>query len=280
MEQNTQEWLDFRRNKIGASDASCIMGINPWKTSYQLWEEKVFGKEQEQNGAMKRGSMMEDAARIDFEKQTGISVMPKVVVSPDRPWQMASLDGVSFDGSTFVEIKCPNKETHDMALAGVVPDHYYTQMQHQMSVLKANEGLYFSFDGRKGKVVTVKRDEKYIDEMLGEEEKFYECMISQTAPALSGRDYRAREDAEWNDTAKEWLELSNYIKSLEEGEKELRGKLIAMSQNQSSKGAGVRLTRSMSKGLIDYKNAATLLGIDFEPFRKPSYERWTLSACK
>lgn len=280
MKQNTQEWLDFRKNKIGASDASAIMGISPWKTRYQLWEEKVYGKEQEQTGAMRRGSMMEESARIEFEKLTGVSVMPKVVVSKDRPWQMASLDGISFDGSVFVEIKCPNKETHEMALAGVIPEHYHTQMQHQMSVIDADEGLYFSFDGKKGKVVTVKRDNSYIDEMIEEEQKFYECMTSMTAPPLTDRDYKMREDDAWNQVAQEWLELSKYMKQLEESEEELREKLIALTGDQSSKGSGIRVTKSIYKGMVDYKSIPQLIGVNLDAYRKEPTHRWTISACK
>lgn len=280
MRQNTQEWLDFRRNKIGASDASVIMDISPWKTKYQLWEEKVFGKEQEQNGAMMRGSMMEEEARDEFEKMTGISVMPKVVVHPTRSWQMASLDGISFDGSVFVEIKCPNASTHQMALDGRIPDHYFAQMQHQMSVLDLPEGLYFSFDGKKGKVVTIKREEFFIEEMLEKEEKFYECMTTQTPPALSDKDYIYRDDEQWNTLANEWIELSKYMKQLEEQEDELREKLIGLTDGSSCKGYGIRVTRSFSKGLVDYKKVPELVGVDLETYRKPSSERWTVAICK
>lgn len=282
MQQNTQEWLDFRRNKIGASDAPIILGISPYRnaTPYSLWEEKVFGKDREKTGAMRRGTLMEPQALAEFERQTRISVMPKVAVSKERPWQMASIDGISFDESIFVEIKCPGREDHESAVNGIIPDHYQTQMQHQMSVLDLPEGLYFSFDGKEGVVIPFKRDDLYIEEMLEQEEKFYECMMTQTAPDLCERDYIIRDDLIWNETAKEWLELSKYIKQLEESEEELRSKLIRLSEGQSTKGSGIRVTRSRPKGTIDYKSAATALGIDFEPYRKPSSERWTLAACK
>jgi len=280
MQQNTQEWLDFRRNKIGASDASVILGLSPYKTKYQLFEEKIFGKEQEQNGAMMRGHFMEEAARTEFEKQTGISVLPKIVVSSERPWQMASLDGISFDGKVFVEIKCPNREVHEMAEKGGIPDHYMAQMQHQMSVLNLPEGLYFSFDGRKGNLVTVKRQEFYIEEMIEEEAKFYECMKTQVPPALSDKDYVLRDDPQWLELAQEWKELSAYIKSMEENEEELRKKLLAFANGQSTKGGGIRVTRSIAKGQVNYKAIPELTGIDLEAYRKEPAERWTLASCK
>lgn len=280
MEQNTQEWLDFRRNKIGASDCPVILGISPYRTSYQLWEEKVFGKEQIQTSAMARGHELEETARQEFEKLTGISVMPKVMVHPKRSWQMASLDGISFDGSTFVEIKCPNKEIHQMAEDGRIPVYYYAQMQHQMSVINADQGFYFSFDGSKGALVPINRDNGYIQVVLEKEEKFFECMINKEPPALTDKDYIIQNGQEWVKIADEWKELSSYIETLKESQEELRNKLIAFANGQNSKGNGVRVTRSISKGVVDYKKIPELIGVDLELYRKPSSEKWTLAACK
>lgn len=283
MKQNTQEWLDFRRNKIGASDAAAIMGLSPWRTRYQLWEEKVYGKEQTQTGAMKRGSYYEEEARSEFEKMTGLSVKPKVIVSDERDWQMASLDGISFDGTVFTEIKVPNKEIHELAKNGVIADYYNIQMQHQYATSsKLEKGLYFSYlpDQKEGILVEVKRDDLLIEQMLEEEEKFYELMLSKTPPPLSERDYSFKDDANWNDMASEWLELSRYIKSLEEREEELRKQLILSAAGQNAKGAGIRVTRSFYKGLVDYKSIPELMGVDLEKYRKPESERWTIAACK
>lgn len=36
-----EEWLQYRRCGIGGSDASVVMGENPWRSVLQLWEEKT-----------------------------------------------------------------------------------------------------------------------------------------------------------------------------------------------------------------------------------------------
>lgn len=41
IKNGTKEWLDFRKNGIGGSDAAAILGLNPWKTNIELWEEKT-----------------------------------------------------------------------------------------------------------------------------------------------------------------------------------------------------------------------------------------------
>ena len=35
------DWLEARKNRIGGSDASAVLGINPYKTNIELWQEKV-----------------------------------------------------------------------------------------------------------------------------------------------------------------------------------------------------------------------------------------------
>lgn len=34
-------WLESRKKGVGGSDVSTIMGLNKYKTSYQLWMEKT-----------------------------------------------------------------------------------------------------------------------------------------------------------------------------------------------------------------------------------------------
>ena len=282
MKQNTQEWLDFRRNKIGASDAAAIMGVSPWHTPYQKWEEKVFGKDLEQNTAMKRGSYYENEARESFEKEFGISVMPKVIVSSERDWQMASLDGVSFDGTVFTEIKVPNHEAHELAKKGIIADYYNIQMQHQYSVDRnLKQGLYSSYcpKTKETVIVEVKKDELFIEQMLEEEEKFYQMMLNKEAPPLCDRDYRIQGD-KWIELALETKELGDYAKSVQEQYEEKRKELISLSDGQNCIGGGIKLTRSLPKGLVDYKSIPELMGVNLEMYRKPASERWTLTACK
>src|ERR1700687_1609005 len=132
MEQGTKEWHNLRRTKIGASDAPVIMGVSPWKTAYELYLEKMMGTEQEVSASMARGTALEEAARERFQDKTGILMMPQVVLSKEREWQMASLDGISFDGTSILEIKHAKKEIFEMAVQGELPDYYMIQVQHAL----------------------------------------------------------------------------------------------------------------------------------------------------
>lgn len=39
--KDRNEWLQNRMKYIGGSDASAVIGLNPWKTNVQLWMEKT-----------------------------------------------------------------------------------------------------------------------------------------------------------------------------------------------------------------------------------------------
>jgi putative phage-type endonuclease len=277
IQQNTPEWIEMRKSKIGASDAPIVLGISPWKTPFQLWEEKVMGKEQTTSHAMARGHALEDQARECFEKLTGISIMPKVVVHPERTWQMASLDGITFDGTTIVEIKCPNKETHALAEKGIIPDHYMAQVQHQLSVTGAEKAFYFSYNGERGSLVEVFADDKFIAKMIEKEEAFYQCMLNQTAPELIERDYVNRNDALWKELVEEYKEVKHELDILKECEEAVRDKIIELAEKKNSVGSGIKLTKMFVKGRVDYDVIPELIGVNLDPYRKPTCEKWRIS---
>ena len=159
--QGSKEWLDMRKNYIGGSDAPVIMNVSPYATPYQRWEQKLdLVTVKESNWAMQRGHNLEDPARLQLEKMTGLFFLPQVKFHAKLPWMMASLDCIDPEGKTMAEIKCPNKDDHAIALSGQVPDHYYPQLQHQLEVCELEMGYYFSFDGTAGVLVKVYRDDK------------------------------------------------------------------------------------------------------------------------
>ena len=53
-----EEWLLLRRKGIGGSDAAAIVGLNRWRSAFDVYAEKVGLKpEQPDNEAMRRGGL-------------------------------------------------------------------------------------------------------------------------------------------------------------------------------------------------------------------------------
>jgi len=184
LQQGTEAWHAFRRTRVGASDAVIIAGLSPWMTKYQLWCEKLgLIEPQPINSSMQRGMILEPVARRCYEKMTGIDVVPTIRVSKEFPWCFASLDGISLDEKTIVEIKCTNKKNHAMAKDGKIPPYYMPQVQHQIYVCGLDSCDYFSYDGSSGILVTVPRDDAYISRLIEMEKEFYNCMITFMEPS-------------------------------------------------------------------------------------------------
>jgi putative phage-type endonuclease len=279
--QQTEEWHKLRKQKIGASDAPVIMQVSPWKTPLQLWEEKTLGTVSVPNRAQQRGLDLEQKARDEFEKMTGVYLRPRVKLHATIEWMMASLDGCSIDGETVAEIKCAGERDHSMAVNGKVPDHYFPQLQHQLEVCELDCVHYFSFDGEKGVIVKVYRDDAYIKEMLSKEKEFWERMMNQNPPpAIESRDFQAREDLAWRTLAERYALVSSQLGELESMEKELRSKLIETAENKNSIGAGIKLSRVVRKGNVDYSVIPELQSVELDQYRKKPIESWRITMQK
>lgn len=277
-QQNTDEWLEMRKNHIGASDAAVIMEVSPWSTPHALWEEKIgIRQPRVLNSAMARGNRLEDAARECFINMTGIVVFDEVVFHPQYPWMMASLDGIDMERKNIVEIKCPGPDDHDMAVNGYVPAKYYPQLQHQMEVTGLDQCHYFSFDGEHGVIVIVNRNQDYIDKLVKKEYEFYECMQSLEPPKLLERDYIERTDELWMAASNAWVAVQNELEQLKAREEELRETLVGLSGKANARGAGIKVSRVLRKGTVDYKSIPELQGIDLNQYRKPTTECWRIS---
>jgi putative phage-type endonuclease len=182
-EQGSDEWHNLRRSKITATDSICIMGLSPWTTIQELWEEKMQIRPPKKiNSAMQRGMILEPKARKLFEEKTGLLMVPDVRIHEQEQWLLASLDGISMDGKEILEIKCTNKKNHALAKTGQIPEYYYPQVQHQIFVCGVDRCHYCSFDGTDIVVVLVYRDNNFIASMIKKEYAFYNCMITLKEP--------------------------------------------------------------------------------------------------
>jgi putative phage-type endonuclease len=181
----TQEWKNWRRTKITASDAPSILGASPWKSISDLYIEKLFKIEKEDNPYMARGRYLEPIALEAFEEETGLVMFPAVVESDSIDWMGASLDGLSIDQKAFVEIKCSGKLDHAFVVEKrQPPNKYIAQIQHQIFCTGLEFAYYFSFDGDKGITIEVPRDQEFIEKMIAKEFEFWNCLRNFTPPEI------------------------------------------------------------------------------------------------
>ena len=176
LEQDTEQWLEWRHTGIGGSDASTIMGENRFKSPVQLLYEKKNRIDEPSNEAMAEGKRLEPHARTDYVKKTNKDVHPICIQSVEYPWLLASLDGLSADRKKLVEIKC-GKSSYRRATYEEVPEYYKGQLQHQLMITGLQSLDYWCYrPSSPGILLSVERDERYIELLFEEEKTFYEQM--------------------------------------------------------------------------------------------------------
>ena len=173
--QGTSEWLDWRNQGLGASDAPAIMGENPWKSRERLLKEKLNELSFWQNDAMRRGIELEPEARRRYEQMTGIKVRPVCLESTQFDWLRASIDGLAHDGSSVVEIKCGESVYRHAASKRQVPQYYLGQLQHILAVTGLPRIDFWCYlPGRPEIHICIDRDNNYIDRLIKREMEFWQ----------------------------------------------------------------------------------------------------------
>lgn len=276
MKTSGEEWHKWRKLGIGSSDAPVIMGMSPWSTPYQLWEEKIgLTKRDVSNFATQRGHELEPIARAQYELETGLDMPATLAVNEKRDWLRASLDGFNAEKNIVLEIKCPGKADHETAINGSVPDKYYPQLQHQLLVTGATCVHYYSYDGSRGVLIEVKPDIEYIQRLLNTELAFWDNVITKIPPPLSDLDIKKCDNLEMLGLADTLVIISEQIKKLEIEAEAIKEKLKAGMDHPIVQFGRVKAQRIYRAGTIDYKSVKELDNVDLDKYRKAGTEYFT-----
>ena len=143
------DWLEYRKQGIGGSDASVVCGINRYKSPVELWLDKT----------------------AEFTKRTGIEVkqFKHLLQSEEHPFMLANLDGICevpdvgtciFEAKTASAYKAGEWED-------TIPDEYQLQIQHYMAVT-GYAGAYIAvlIGGNTFRWKFVERDEELISMLI------------------------------------------------------------------------------------------------------------------
>lgn len=142
-----EEWLAARRNYIGGSDASAVLGMNPYKTNIELWEEKtglLVPEDISDKPYVKYGHEAEPLLRglfaLDFPEYSVGYADNNLWLNDKYPWAHASLDGWLTELSTgrigILEIKTTNilQSMQKEKWNERIPDNYFIQVLHYLMV--------------------------------------------------------------------------------------------------------------------------------------------------
>lgn len=197
--QGSADWLRWRHDGIGASDAAALMGENPWRSPAALMAEKVapprygFARPKRPPPAVadlfgaapaREDNGLEAQARKLYRDHHGSNVAPACLASTARPWQRASLDGIDLAAGRAIEIKCGAATYADVARTGRVPGHYIGQLQQTLAVTGyPSIDFWVWLPGRAPLLVPEHRDEVYIARLNAAGAAFWDTVLTKRAAA-------------------------------------------------------------------------------------------------
>lgn len=281
VEPGSPQWLEWRRQGVGSSDIPAIMGVCPYKTAKDIYDDKMGKVSKKRNSAMQRGVDYEDEARTVFmrmrENEGGEGkYVPLNIEHDDNPMFKASLDGYNSFNRCIVEIKIPSRKVLDQASFGQVPANYLLQIQWQLYVSGSPKAYYFCYNPESLEAygVDVYPDSDMIDKIL---EKVNGFIADWQAgiPPKSQKDTKVLGES-MERIVERMASIKDEIKILEAQYKTLLDSVLdEVGTEQSLECSDFILTRS-ERSSIDYKRAAEEANVNLETYRKPSTVSWTI----
>ena len=315
--QRTPEWHQWRNTGVSASEADIVLGLSSYKTRYRLYAEKkglILPDNLDRNPHVQRGIRLEPVARRAFECRHNTMLLPVCAESDEYSFIRASFDGID-DNGIPVEIKAPTEKNFRDAQfvedsesnSGLTEEDFrdvqqnrtqsklykrhYCQVQQQILVADSDRAwLSLYLNEREFLDIPIPRDDVLINELIFEARKFWECLNSNSPPDRDpARDIYIPSGSEldkWNVLACSYhsaeeliLDYKSKINALEKEQSEVETSLLQlMGDFAHAESAGLRVSRYLQQGSIDFKAALKSIQPDLDPafleqFRKPSTER-------
>lgn len=219
------------RNKfIGGSDVAAILGLNRYKTSYEVWEEKRHNiRTFEGNQATEWGKKLEPVIIAHFEQVNNVKVFDnnERYISNEYDFLGCHPDGICTinNENVLIEVKTVSTDAYKF-WGNSLPMEYYCQVQHNLFVLglKKAKFIYLVLDSRFYSEIDVNFDAEYVEEQNSYLIKWWnEYIVGDNTPIKTVTDYEKEnpdvKTVEADDeTAKkhtELIELKAKIKELE-----------------------------------------------------------------
>lgn len=186
LEMTRQEWLWNRKKGIGGSDASAVLGFNPWKSAFELYIEKTSDEVREiDNEAIHWGNVLENVVAEEFTRRTGKKVRRRnqTFVHPEYDFMIANIDRDVVGEKALLECKTTNAFNVDAWEGEHIPPAYICQLQHYMAVLDYEKAyIAVLIGGQKFVWKEVERDDEFIELMIQAEKDFWENHVMKGVP--------------------------------------------------------------------------------------------------
>lgn len=176
LKQGSPEWLQFRLNKFGASEAAAMLGLSTKVKRNELLHMKHTGTAREfsdwvQKNILDHGHEVEALARPIVEEIIGDDLYPVTCSLDDLS---ASCDGLTMAEDIAFEHKQYNASLAAAVRAGELPEEHMPQCQQIMLVTGAKKVIFVVSDGTRDNLesIDVLPDEGWFERLRAGWEQF------------------------------------------------------------------------------------------------------------
>lgn len=186
-----EEWLELRKKGIGGSDAAAVIGLDRYRSPFDVYADKLGLKpEIPDNEAMRQGRDLEQYVAERFMEATGKKVRWRnaMLQHPEYPFMIADIDRWVVGENAGFEAKTTSVLNRTKFAQGEYPPNYYVQCMHYMAVTGADRWYLAVLVLNKAfYVFTIERDEAEIQTLIDAEKDFWENhVLKQIPPAPDG----------------------------------------------------------------------------------------------
>jgi putative phage-type endonuclease len=254
-----EQWLELRKKGIGGSDSAAIVGLDRYRSAFDVYAEKIGLKpEQPDNEAMRQGRDLEQYVAERFMEATGKKVRRRnaMLQHPEHPFMLANIDRWVVGENAGFEAKTTSVLNRTKFSQGEFPPSYYVQCMHYMAVTGADRWYLAVLVLNKAfHVFTIERDEAEIQALIAAEKDFWENhVLKQIPPAPDGSEAtsevikqlfpEAKEREEvalfgYEDKIEQYLQLDAQLKELEKQKDAIKQELqLALSDAEIGRAQG------------------------------------------
>lgn len=147
-----EEFLTERKNYLGASDLAAVMGVDLYRTSLDVFNEKLgLAEPFEGNKHTERGTKLEEIAAREYAEKTGKALRRKhmPLVHPKYDFLRGHIDRLVEGKNRIAEIKCPSVGSFARIQREGVPDSWIVQLQTYLLLSGKPAGEYIVFNADK-----------------------------------------------------------------------------------------------------------------------------------
>lgn len=232
------QWLKERQKGIGGSDVGAIMGVNKWKSAFEVYVDKTqeITEVDKSNELSYWGSTLEEIVAREFSIRTGKKVRKdnRQLVHKTYEFMIGNIDRRIVGENAFLECITVNAFRAKEWEGEEIPPSVILQCQHYMEVIGV-DNCYIAalIGGQKFIYKKVERDEELISMIVEAEKEFWVNHVEKRIPPkLDGSEAASKYlsktfknidkslevnlKSEYKDKINEYLNIKNQMKILDE----------------------------------------------------------------